>query len=88
MSNAIRSRRRWRRRLWLAVVLFLGGAVSVVSGQPLSTTPAPSSPLVTVTWAEIVRLVDQHPRLAVGQSQIAAARGGLRAAGAVPNPTF
>jgi cobalt-zinc-cadmium efflux system outer membrane protein len=43
---------------------------------------------VTVTWAEIVRLVDQHPRLAVGRSLVAAARGGVRAAGAAPNPTL
>ncbi|MCC6748349.1 MAG: TolC family protein [Deltaproteobacteria bacterium] len=41
-----------------------------------------------MTWADIVRLVDQHPRLAVGQSQIAAGRGGVRAAGAAPNPTL
>ena len=43
-------------------------------------------PSVMVTWPEIVRLVDRHPRLAVGGSQIDAARAGVRVAGAVPNP--
>jgi outer membrane protein, heavy metal efflux system len=55
----------------------------------LSTTAASAQPAaVTVTWADLVRLVDQHPRLAAGQAQIAAARGAVRAAGSVPNPTL
>jgi cobalt-zinc-cadmium efflux system outer membrane protein len=43
---------------------------------------------VQVTWPEIVRLVDRHPRLAAGQFQIDARRGAVDAAGAVPNPTL
>jgi cobalt-zinc-cadmium efflux system outer membrane protein len=67
------------------VVLFLcSQTISVAAGQP----PPQTSAVVSVTWADIVRLVGQHPRLAAGQSQIAAARGGVRAAGAIPNPTL
>jgi len=43
---------------------------------------------LTVTWPDIVRLVDQHPRLAAGQLNIVAARGAVDAAGAVPNPSL
>jgi cobalt-zinc-cadmium efflux system outer membrane protein len=44
--------------------------------------------VVRVTWSDIVRLVDRHPRLAAGRFQIDAARGAVDAAGAVPNPTL
>ncbi|HUU00034.1 MAG TPA: TolC family protein [Myxococcota bacterium] len=63
-------------------------------GQPYSV-PAPagtsdgsSGTIVKVTWPDIARLVNQHPRLAAGKFQIDAARGGVDAAGAVPNPTL
>jgi len=82
-----RSPRTWRRR-WLVVLLLSTGAASVASGQPPPRTPGTSPAVVTVTWTDIVRLVDQHPRLAAGQSMVAAARGGVRAAGAAPNPTL
>ncbi len=39
-----------------------------------------------VTWPEIVALVDRHPRIAAGNLQVDAARGGVQAARAVPNP--
>lgn len=55
-------------------------------GQPDSAAPA--SRVVKVTWPDIVRLVDRHPRLAAGRLQIDAARGGVDAAGAVPNPVL
>ncbi|MCC6312363.1 MAG: TolC family protein, partial [Trueperaceae bacterium] len=84
-----RSPRSRRERGWLvAVVLLSTGIGSVASGQPPPRRPGQTPGVVTVTWADIVRLVDQHPRLAVGQSQIAAAREGVRAAGAAPNPTL
>ncbi|MEK7705249.1 MAG: TolC family protein [Myxococcota bacterium] len=44
--------------------------------------------IVNVTWTDIVRLVDEHPRITAGRFQIDAARGGVSAAGAVPNPTL
>lgn len=53
---------------------------------PAANVDAPSGPVVKVTWPDIVRLVDQHPRLSVGKFQVDAARGGVDAAGAVPNP--
>lgn len=52
--------------------------------------PAPPSDpnIPEVTWPEIVRLVDAHPRVAASTARIAAARGGVKTAGAVPNPTL
>ena len=43
---------------------------------------------IKVTWPDIVRLVDQHPRLAAGKFQIDATRGAATVAGAAPNPTL
>jgi cobalt-zinc-cadmium efflux system outer membrane protein len=77
----------WRRR-WLAVLLLSTTAASVASGQAPPGTLGQNPAVATVTWADIVRLVDQHPRLAAGESLVAAARGGVRAAGAAPNPTL
>ncbi|MEP0841205.1 MAG: TolC family protein [Phycisphaerae bacterium] len=61
-------------------------------GQPDSVPPAEiadgSSATVNLTWPDVVRLVDQHPRLSAGKFQVDAARGGVDAAGAVPNPTL
>jgi cobalt-zinc-cadmium efflux system outer membrane protein len=48
-----------------------------------STTAA-----VKVTWPDIVRLVDEHPRLMAGRFQTDATRGAVKVAGAVPNPTL
>jgi cobalt-zinc-cadmium efflux system outer membrane protein len=63
------------------------------SGQPESRpTPAAtaveSGAAVKVTWSDIVRQVDQHPRLAAGRFEVDVARGGVKAAGAVLNPTL
>jgi len=41
-----------------------------------------------VSWQDILRLADRHPRLAAGRLGVAAARGAARAAGALPNPTL
>jgi cobalt-zinc-cadmium efflux system outer membrane protein len=41
-----------------------------------------------VTWPDVVRLVEEHPRLAAGKFLVDAARGGIQAARAVPNPTL
>jgi cobalt-zinc-cadmium efflux system outer membrane protein len=61
-------------------------------GQPESSpTRAETgveSTAVKVTWPDIVRLVEQHPRLAAGRFEVEAAHGGVKAAGAVPNPTL
>jgi cobalt-zinc-cadmium efflux system outer membrane protein len=43
---------------------------------------------IKVTWSDIARLLEEHPGLAAGEFQIDAARGGVKAAGAAPNPTF
>jgi cobalt-zinc-cadmium efflux system outer membrane protein len=62
--------------------LFVGAGASIASGQS-----APHAPML-VGWADALRLVDGHPRLAAGLAQVAAARGALRAAGAAPSPTL
>jgi cobalt-zinc-cadmium efflux system outer membrane protein len=57
----------------------------------IGATPAlalASEPDPKVTWPEIVRLVDAHPRVAASTARVQAARGGVKAAGAVPNPTL
>jgi cobalt-zinc-cadmium efflux system outer membrane protein len=43
---------------------------------------------VRVTWQDIERLVDEHPRVAAGRQRHAAARAAVDAAGAVPNPSL
>jgi len=60
-----------------------GDAATAVVG-----VAAPSGAVVEVSWPDIVRLVDRDPRLSAGQFLVEAARGGLDAAGAVPNPTL
>jgi outer membrane protein TolC len=83
-----------RRRGPLIFLIFLSVSPAFADpGQTDSIRPAPSdgSPanqIVKVTWADILRLVDQHPRLSAGRFQIDAARAGADAAGAVPNPTL
>ncbi|MFA4947423.1 MAG: TolC family protein [Candidatus Krumholzibacteriia bacterium] len=55
---------------------------------PATTSDGDSSGVIKVTWAEIVRLVDEHPALVAGKFLVDAAREGVRVAGAVPNPTL
>jgi cobalt-zinc-cadmium efflux system outer membrane protein len=76
------------------VVLLSAGPAIAGPGQ-LDSVPAAASPtdesfapFVKVTWPDIVRLVDQHPRLAASKFKIDATRGAVDAAGAVPNPTL
>jgi cobalt-zinc-cadmium efflux system outer membrane protein len=76
------------------MVLFSASPALADPDQPISVpVPAaaadgPSAVAVAVGWTDIVRLVERHPRFAVGELQIDAARAGVDAAGAVPNPTL
>jgi cobalt-zinc-cadmium efflux system outer membrane protein len=85
---------RWWRGQILLLVLFSAGRVIADPGRPepvpATAAPAdgPSETVVVVSWPDIVRAVDRHPRLAVGEHQVDAARGGVDAAGAMPNPTL
>lgn len=82
----------------LAVVLHVMPstiAAELITPEPalqVAQTAAPqteaSAGTLKVTWPDIVRLVDGHPRLAAGQLNVAAARGAVDAAGAVPNPSL
>ncbi|MBI5507425.1 MAG: TolC family protein [Deltaproteobacteria bacterium] len=83
----------WRRGQLLVVVLVSASPALAGPGQADAVSSAPPDGpaarlVVDVTWADIVRLVDQHPRLAAARFQIDASRGGVGAAGAVPNPTL
>jgi len=83
----------WHAHL-LGVVLVAAGPTIASPGQ---TEPVPaaaavsesaSPPVLELSWPDVVRLAEVHPRLAADQLQIAAARKGVDAAGAVPNPTL
>ena len=85
---------RWRCGPLLFVVLLSASPTMADQGQPASL-PAPaanaaasSGAIGKVSWPDIVLLVDQHPRLSVGKFHIDAARKGVDATGAVPNPTL
>jgi outer membrane protein, heavy metal efflux system len=75
----------WRRIKFPLMVFLAGGPALADPGPVTSRLPVGS---LEVTWADIVRLVEEHPRLAAGKFQIQAARGAIRAARAVPNPTL
>lgn len=69
----------------LGFVLLAAGSTSADPGR-LESVASPA--VLELTWPDVVRLAEAHPRLAADQLQIAAARKGVDAAGAVPNPTF
>lgn len=89
---------RWRRGQLLLLVLVSATPATAAWGQmdPQAAPPGtsgqlpgqPRGPAIEVTWADILRLVDRHPRLAAGTLQVDAAQRGVDAAGAVPNPTL
>lgn len=68
------------------VVADPGDSVSVVA--PASESASSSSETVELTWADLVRHADAHPRLVADALLADAARRGLDAAGSIPNPTF
>jgi len=82
---------------WFILVLLLCTSVpSPGSGQPNPERSPPTGALgsgsraatvAKVSWPDIIRAVDQHPRIAAQAFQIDAARGAVGAAGAVPNPS-
>jgi outer membrane protein, heavy metal efflux system len=84
----------WRRGLSVLWLLFSASPAVAQPGQSDSirpvvvTTDQASSTEAKVTWDDVVRLVDEHPRLAAGRLQIEAASKGAQAAGEVPNPTL
>jgi cobalt-zinc-cadmium efflux system outer membrane protein len=71
--------------LWLCVAL---ATPTTTLAQPAGTVEdhRDGSPQREVTWPEIVRLVDAHPRIVAGQHETRAARAAVDAAGAAPNP--
>jgi len=82
---------RWRRSPLLLVSLLSASPALAGPSRPelvLSAEIADvsSATVINLTWPDLIRLVDQHPRLSAGKFQVDAARGGVDAAGAVPNP--
>lgn len=55
---------------------------------PASGWAAPDGPPVKVTWAAVMTAAERHPGIAAGNFEVDAARGGVSAAGAVPNPSL
>ncbi len=43
---------------------------------------------IVVTWSDIVAALERHPLVAAGDGRVAAAKGLLAEAGAIPNPTL
>ncbi len=83
-----RSRGTCRRipRRWLVLLLLVAGGTA--SGAAAPGAGAADSAAVRVSWPDIARIIDRHPLLAAAASDERAARGAVRAAGAIPNPTF
>lgn len=79
------------------LLLFALALTTPAGAQPSSSDPvpetdpereAPAGAVVEVTWPDLVRLVERHPRLSASRLEVEAARGGVTAAGAVPTPTL
>lgn len=91
--SSLRKFHRWHVHL-LWVVLASAGPASAFPDPPTpadaaGAVSASDSPAVLeLTWPDVVRLAEGHPRLAADRLQVAAARSGIAGAGAVPNPTF
>jgi len=87
---------RWRRsQLLLLLFVPVNSSANSANAGSKQTDATPDSladgapaTAVKVTWPDIVRLVDQHPRLATAKFQTDATRGAVKTAGAVPNPTL
>jgi outer membrane protein, heavy metal efflux system len=65
------------------VVLCLAGALLCAApahGQARDT--------LRITWPDVARIADRHPRLAASAFEVDAARGAAAAAGSLPNPTL
>ncbi len=57
------------------------------SGSATAQTEG-ASEIRKVTWPDIVRLVNEHPRLAASRLSVVAGQAAVDAAGAVPNPSL
>jgi outer membrane protein, heavy metal efflux system len=60
-------------------------SLALVAGAARAGSPGGE---VRVAWPDLVRLVEQHPRLAAEQARLRAVRAGVQVAGEVPNPSL
>lgn len=79
--------------LLLQSATLVAGLTTAQAAEPAAVPanrvgPAPQGRLVKMTWPEIARRFDRHPRLGWARLRVAAARSGVDAARAVPNPTL
>ncbi len=70
------------------LLLLLIGPTSARANADPPASSSSSVETVTVTWPDILRLLQRHPRLVAGQFDVAAARGGVQVAAAIPNPVL
>lgn len=76
---------------WVVVlVTVMLGTNALAAPLVRSTDPPPThtTTIVPLSWSDIIRIVDRHPRLVAGKFQVDAARGAVDAASAAPNPTL
>ena len=80
---------------WMAGAVVVTFIFATVPGASHAQMPGTSSgddqsaaAEVKITWPDVVKLVDAHPTVVAGKKQVAAARAGVDAAGAVPNPSI
>jgi cobalt-zinc-cadmium efflux system outer membrane protein len=74
--------------LWTTTWTEPARAESLDASNLRARSPSVSAVTVEVTWQDILRLADQHPRLVAGRQEVDVARGAARAARAVQNPTL
>jgi len=77
---------------WVTVLL----GVNVANADPKTTSPPAKGPfiilssdeVIKVYWQDIVQAVNHHPKLAAAKFQIDGAKQGVKAIGAIPNPSL
>lgn len=79
-----RARTSRMRRAQILFLAFFGVTPALANAR--EPDPTDDAPATKVTWPEVVRLLDAHPRVAASAARVEAARGVVQAAGAAPNP--
>ena len=85
-SRATRASTVFLALLWTTTWIGPAAAESVDARSVRTRSPSVSAATVQVTWQDILRVADQHPRLAAGRLEVDVARGAARAARAMQNP--
>ncbi|MBI5546094.1 MAG: TolC family protein [Deltaproteobacteria bacterium] len=71
------------------MVSVLPSARALLAGAAVTLAAAPAAAQSQdLTWADVLRLVDDHPRLREAEARTAASQAGITAASAIPNPSL